>query len=229
MWTPLSVSRRRGCSRVRGQMTCTWYPAATRARASCQTRRSKGTGRFWTRIRTCGRSPRAGLVGTGASDDRGSRLPENLQVHGERPVLHVAQVEPFCFFPRQVRPAADLPQAGHAGLNHEPAPHVAAVAGHLLRQGRPGPDQGHVADQHVDELRQLIKRPAAQPGAWAGNPRVPTDLEQDPVRLVMDGKLGFALFGTRHHGPELEEGEALAVLADPGLAEEHRAVIGEPD
>jgi hypothetical protein len=32
-----------------------------------------------------------------------------------------------------------------------------------------------------------------------------------------------------HHGPELVEGETLAVFADPRLAEQHRAVIAEPD
>jgi hypothetical protein len=138
-------------------------------------------------------------------------------------------VEPFRFLPRHVRSAADLPQAGHARLDHEPAPHVAAVAGHLSRQGRPGSDQGHISDQHVDELWQLIKRPAAQTGAQAGNPWIPADLEQDPGRLVKGGKVGFALFGIWHHGPELVDGEALAVLADPGLAEKHGAVIGEPD
>src|SRR5260370_15094204 len=35
--------------------------------------------------------------------------------------------------------------------------------------------------------------------------------------------------GVHHHGPELVEGEVTAVFADPGLAEEHRAMVGEPD
>ena len=40
-----------------GQTTVTWYPASRSAWLSSQTRRSNGTGRFWTMIRTRAHQP----------------------------------------------------------------------------------------------------------------------------------------------------------------------------
>jgi hypothetical protein len=52
----------------RGPITATRQPAACRAVASCQTRRSKGTGRFSTRITTRGRGPVARAAPLSSSD-----------------------------------------------------------------------------------------------------------------------------------------------------------------
>ena len=98
--------------------------------------------------------------GEGAVDDRRSQChqyaPElraqtavegaqqDHQVQRERPVLHVAQVQPDRLLPRQVGPAGHLPQPGHAGLDREPAAHVVGVRRDLLRQRRPRPDQRHL-------------------------------------------------------------------------------------
>src|SRR5262245_23410730 len=56
MCTPSSTSRRARSSgrSPRGQITDTSYPASMSARHSSQTRRSSGTGRFWTITRTRG-------------------------------------------------------------------------------------------------------------------------------------------------------------------------------
>src|SRR5919108_6489674 len=52
MWTSSRTSKERLKPLALGQMTLTLYPALARVVASSQTRRSKGTGRFWTTIRT---------------------------------------------------------------------------------------------------------------------------------------------------------------------------------
>ena len=75
----------------------------------------------------------------------------------DRPVLHVTDIEPFRFLPRQVGPPADLPQARDARRDLEPPLHMVAVMRGLVRQRRAGADQGHVADDHIDELRELIQ------------------------------------------------------------------------
>ena len=49
-----SIVSRAGSPGPFGQMTLTSYPARRRAWHSSQTRRSNGTGRFWTMISTCG-------------------------------------------------------------------------------------------------------------------------------------------------------------------------------
>src|ERR1043165_3420454 len=42
------------------------------------------------------------------------RLPQNHRVEGQRPVLHVPQVQPDRLLPRQIAATADRPQPGHA-------------------------------------------------------------------------------------------------------------------
>jgi len=56
----------------------------------------------------------------------------------------------------QVGPAVDLPEPGHPGLDRQPPVHVVAVKRGLCGQRGPGPDQGHLAEQHVDELGDLV-------------------------------------------------------------------------
>src|SRR6266487_1043554 len=190
-----------------------------------------GTALLWitllaTRHRVRGPGP---LVSTGPVDDRRPCLPENLQIEGERPVLDVAQIEPDRLLPGQIRPAADLPQAGQARLDREPAPHLAAIARGLLRQCRPGPDQGHIPEQHVDELRKLVERPPAQPPADLSDPGIAADLEEHPARLITHGELRLPGVRTHHHGPELVQGERASIPADPWLPEQDGTAVSHPD
>ena len=81
--------------------------------------------------------------------------------------------------PRQVRAAGDLPQAGDAGTHLEPA--VAAArrtAATSPASGGRGPDEAHLAAQHVDELGQLVDGVPAQQAAGPGDARVVLHLEQ---------------------------------------------------
>ncbi|MNN76345.1 hypothetical protein D3C81_1927200 [compost metagenome] len=69
---------------------------------------------------------------------------------------------------------------------------------------------GHLAAQHVQELRQLVQAGAAQEGAHARHAG------------VAGRGLGHAGVRVRHHRPELEDVERLAVHAEPSLPEQNR-------
>ena len=90
---------------------------------------------------------------------------------------------------------------------------------HVVRQRmRARPDDGHLALQDVDQLRQLIKARAAQEPSNARHSRV-----------VALGLLNFlAVFGNGH-GSELEDPEDRVVLAVPALTEEDRSRAVELD
>ena len=72
-----------------------------------------------------------GSVGPLAPDDRQGRAPQDLEVLDEVPVLDVVEVEAHGVVPRQVAATADLPQAGHPGLDQQAAVDVLLVPGHL--------------------------------------------------------------------------------------------------
>ncbi len=83
-------------------------------------------------------------------------------------------------------------------------------------------DQGHVAHEHVEELRQLVEAGAAQEAADAGDARVL------PGGLAHGGGVGRVAQGGVH-GAELEHGDRLLREAVPALAVEDRPRGVEPD
>src|SRR3954452_3418916 len=60
-----------------------------------------------------------GSVRPGTAQDRPDRLPEDHEVKGQRPVLHVADVDAHRVVPGEIGSPADLPEAGKAGLHEE--------------------------------------------------------------------------------------------------------------
>src|SRR4051812_16730814 len=94
----------------------------------------------WAGTRTVCRAVR-----TRTAQDGPHGLPEDHQVEGERPVLDVADVDAHRLVPRQVRAAADLPEAGDARLHEQPAGHVEAVLLHLAGDVRTRADEAHTA------------------------------------------------------------------------------------
>ena len=83
----------------------------------------------------------------------------------------------------------------------------------VMREGvRPRPDQRHVAEQHVDQLRQLVEVPA---------PQVPPDPRD--ARVVLDGLHDDLAVLGHGHAAELEDPEAALVEAVAPLTEQNRA------
>ena len=140
------------------QTTTTSQPASCSVRASFQTRRSDGTGRVLADEQDAAghrrRRARAARPGTVREQD--------LHVEPERAAAHVLEVERDHLLERQLRAAADLPQAGDARLDGEAREPVLGVALDLVLDRRARADQRHVAAQHVPQLRQLVEARAAQ-------------------------------------------------------------------
>src|SRR3712207_1647163 len=132
------------------------------------------------------RAARRGLMSVRprTAQDSASGAPEDHQVQGEGPVLHVAHVQLHGLVPAQVRATADLPQAGDPGLDEEPAVHVRPVLLDLPVDVRPRPDERHLALEDVDELRELVERVPAEEAAHGGDARVLVQLELHGVALV---------------------------------------------
>ena len=95
----------------------------------------------------------------------------------------VGQVElDHVVVPDGVRPS-HLPRSG------DPRPDGVAPPSHRVEGLRcdgegAGADQAHVATQHVDELRQLVDREPSDDPANRRDPRVVTQLEQEPAADV---------------------------------------------
>src|SRR5271167_5098277 len=82
----------------------------------------------------------------------------------------------------------------------------------IMRQGmRAWADEGHVALDHVEELRKLIDAPAAQPRPHLGDAWI-AFLRLTDHRSILE----------RSHGAELDDSERLLVEAVAVLQEEYR-------
>src|SRR5436190_15718257 len=133
------------------------------------------------------------------------RHEQDLHVQHQRPVLDVVEVVLDAHADRGVAaPAVHLRPAGHAGA-HFVAQHVLRELGaellDELRALRPRPDHAHVAEEHVEELRQLVERPGADQAAHSGAPGI---VALRPLRA------GLVLRADAHRA-ELEDVERLAV------------------
>src|SRR5690606_7629254 len=115
--------------------------------------------------------------------------------------------------------AVDLPEAGQARCHHQALVVPVLVGRDLAGYRRAGADDAHLAEQDVDELRQLVQAGAAQEAPDTGPARIVLEFEQQLALAVDRLQLGLALLGVLAHRAELVAGEAAAVLADPDLAE----------
>ena len=119
-------------------------------------------------------------------------------------------------------PAVYLCPAGHARA-HFVAKHVVrklvAELLHELRALGTRADDAHVADQHIEQLRQLVERPRANPAA---------DLRAPGIVFLSPLCAGLALRADAHRA-ELDDVERLAIESHPHLAIEDRPAVLEPD
>ena len=170
----------------------------------------------------CG-APQRGSVAAGAAQEHSDSAVDDHQVHCDRPVLHVVEVETHSIFVGEVGSSADLPEAGESWPGHKPTVGRWTEGGYLAVQAWPGPDQQHVTFDDVDQLRELVQRVTAQPVPHPGDAGVVADLEQDAVVLVVFQQPFQLDVGVGHHRAELEHGERLGVEPDTFLAVEDRA------
>src|SRR5689334_21867703 len=164
-------------------MRCTSRPASTTRPATPGARpsqrpatraRSRPPGAATTSNPSRTKFTGATLLGAATGKDRGNGQDEDLEVEPGRPILHVIVVPLDPVGKRHVAAQAlDLRPAGEAGLH---AMAIAVAIDALGERGdevdalRAGPDERHVAARQIDDLRQLVERPAPQEAAGRGPP-----------------------------------------------------------
>jgi hypothetical protein len=99
----------------------------------------------------------------------------------------------------------------------------------IPQRQRPRADEGHLAAQHVDHVRDLVEREAAEEAADTGHAWVVTDLEERARRLVGPLERRLAVGGAGDHGAELEHREGLLSEPDAVVGVEDGAPRGELD
>src|SRR5262249_49826758 len=135
------------------------------------------------------RAPPSARALAGDHDGRGST--DDGEIRPQRLCSRVAQVEADHLVERRAAPTGDLPQSGHAGFGIDDA---TAMPGPVLRvfvrHGRSWADQGHLAAQHVPELRQLVEARLSEKAAERGDALVVGELEH-----ARRGAVGYSARG----------------------------------
>src|SRR5207247_1270931 len=110
-----------------------------------------------------------------------------------------------------------VPNGGHVGHSWHQLEHAAlfrAVRRDVARHFRTGAHEAHFADQHVEQLRQLIELRATEPAADASH-----------ARIAFDGEGQAAGGGVAHHRAELPNAEGTAAVSHALLPEEDGTAV----
>src|SRR5207237_8085326 len=124
---------------------------------------------------------------SGSSEHHAERAPDEVEIEAERPVFDVLQIQLHPVIERDlVTPGRDLPEAGEPGTDRKASVLPGLVPRDFAGKRRARPDEAHVAEQDVDDLRQLVEgvladEPSDRRDAW-----IELHLENRPVRFVPD-------------------------------------------
>ena len=125
--------------------------------------------------------------GSLSAEDGPRGLGEDREVERQRAALGVLDVEADHFLVGALVAAADLPEPVRPGLTEKRSRYQARVLGDLVGDRRARPDQGHVAEHDVEELRQLVEAPAPDPAADRGDAVVDGELVEVLAAAVGGG------------------------------------------
>src|SRR5436190_14653465 len=114
----------------------------------------------------------AALVEAVPAEDHAGGPQQDLEVQAPAAVLDVPEVELDAVAPRQRGATVDLRPAGEPGLDGQAPALAVGVLRDLDRDRRPRADDGHVAAQHIDQVRYLVERRAPQEAPHSRDPRV---------------------------------------------------------
>lgn len=117
-----------------------------------------------------------------------------------------------------------LPPAGDPGLHSQALQVVLGVLRHLVGQRRTRAHNGHLSQEHVEELRELVDGVLADEPADLRYARVVLHLEHGSGDLVLPLELGEALVGVLVHAAELPHAEGGQAAVAMGLAHANLAV-----
>ena len=148
-----------------------------------------------------------------ALEDFVEGVEEDFAVQGEGEVLLVAEVVGDTLTIGEAVATENLCEAGHAGADaHAELLGFLGEDDELFRKPGAGADEGHIADEHVDELRQLIQRGGAHEFSDPGG----------ALLVWQELAIGIRLIG---HGAEFDDAEGQAAAADAFLQEEGVAAL----
>jgi len=80
-----------------------------------------------------------------------------------------------------------------------------------------------MADQNVEQLRQLVDARLPQISADFGDARIVFQFEGRTVLFALLAQFLLFVFGINHHGPEFQNTKRLSIFAFPHLTKENRA------
>src|SRR5262249_26757213 len=169
----------------------------------------------------CG-SPSVYRLATRPPKYRGHCLQYDFQVHPNRPILNVLQVEHYILLEGRIMARADLPKSGNAGEHVQATQVRKLVLLEVVNRMGTWTDNAHVSFQHVEDLGQFVNAITAEQFAHGGNSRIVGNLERGPVSLVHVTQIILLLVGVNHHGAEFEAAKLTALASYPPGTVEHR-------
>lgn len=148
-----------------------------------------------------------------ALEDFVEGIEEDFAVQGEGEVLLIAKIIGDTLTIGETVATENLRKAGHAGADaHAELLGFLGEDDELFRKPGAGADEGHIADEHVDELRQLIQRGGAHEFSDPGG----------ALLVWQELAIGIRLIG---HGAEFDDAEGSAAAADALLLEDGIAAL----
>src|SRR5947208_10251507 len=130
----------------------------------------------------------------------GHRLAENAHVKPQIPVLDVLNIQCDVAFKRRITPGRNLPQPGNSGNEIESPQMLEFVLADVINRVRARPDQAHVAEQYVPQLRQFVQAVAPKESSQLRDSGVIRDFEKRSLAFVFDAEFVLEGFGVGDHG-----------------------------
>src|SRR5215469_1921171 len=148
-----------------------------------------------------------------------NRARDQDEVAHRRPGIDVVIVQLHPMLERHFRAAVDLPQTGKALRHAETALGERVVVGDLAGQSGTRPDQRHVAEQNVEQIRQLVDRGLAQEAPERMQTRIVPDLKDRTRNFVEVHQVLAHRVGAVDHRAQFVHLEAPAAHTNPLLRE----------
>ena len=166
------------------------------------------------------------LAGTAETRRSVSALPEsgrdrqreNPQVAEDGHALDVVALDGEALGEGELATPVDLHRPGHPGLHREAAQVLGFVVLDDLELLGPRADEAHVPDEHVPQLRKLVKAPAAQSSTHTSYAGIAVQLEHWLRETVEGDEVVQLLLRVGDHRAKLEHPERAAARAGAACA-----------
>ena len=143
-------------------------------------------------------------IRTLATDDRANGVEQNLQVQQKRIVSNIIQIILNVEGRGLVGSPNDLPPAGYARWHAEALVLPRLIILHNQGEFWTGPNNAHLAFEHIEELRQFVQTPATQVPADTSDAWVILAFAQEtPAFLRLGHDDVYLTWRINSHRPEL--------------------------